>query len=130
MTRICSITRLKPYYTKQRHKKRLAGACSTIHTPPYLIVRDFIMKLIDKLLYSAMPQGERLTMAFITLDEISGLYVADCRLWDGVAGSGGRSVISKHKTEQGAQKAIQRISEQYPNQRGAVTIFDDMLLSG
>ena len=73
------------------------------------------MKLIDKLLYRAIPQGERLTMAFITLDDKSGLYVADCRLWDGVAGSGGRSVVSDHKTEQGAHKAIQRMSEKYPN---------------
>lgn len=64
------------------------------------------MKLIDRLLMKVQTQAERLSIAFITLDEISGLYKADCRLWDGVAGSGGRAIVSEHETEQGAWTVV------------------------
>ena len=83
------------------------------------------MKLIDRLLSKVQPHAERLSMAFIKVSEETGFYIADCRLWDGVAKSGGHSIITEHETEQGAREAIDHIAQQYPNKE-AVLIFDDL----
>ena len=80
------------------------------------------MKLIDRLLFSVTPRAERLIMAFVTFDDASGLYVADCHLW---AGSGERSVISEHKTERGAFRAVDRVADQYPNRKKIPVFYGD-----
>ena len=88
------------------------------------------MKLIDKMLFLIESRSERLVMAFIDLDESSGLYIVTCCLWDGVTGSGEQRITTEHATEQEAREAIERIANQYPNRKRIPVFINDLELDG
>ena len=81
----------------------------------------YLDRMLNKVKNGNIPGQERLVMAFISFDEGRGLFIADCRLWDGVSG---RRIVSEHNTEQEANEAVHRVAEQYPNNKGDVIVFD------
>ena len=66
----------------------------------------------------AEPKKEKLILA--TLEYENGTWELNCMLWDGVYGSGGRSIESSHSTRDAAVAEANRISEEYPNDREVV----------
>lgn len=88
------------------------------------------MKLVDQLIIKAKKwahnRPERLIQAFITFDESSSLYKADCRIWNGIKGSGSSSIVSEHETQQEAINAIYRVADEYPNKNDIRIFIDDL----
>ena len=83
----------------------------------------FLQRLIQKARNYIPSQSERLAMAWITpLDD--GSYEVSCRL-DGVVGSAGRHLLTKHDTMQEADEYVDKIAAQYPNQFEEVNVFID-----
>lgn len=88
------------------------------------------MKLLDRMIYKAMDgvytYQERMILAFVGPDGEGG-YRAACHLWNGEKGAGVRILSSTHPTLEGAQEAVDRVAEEYPNRYGSqVVITDDL----
>lgn len=67
---------------------------------------------------------KRLINAF--LEQKDGKYHLDCRLWDGVNGSGTKSVISEHQTFQEALNEFEKVQQKYPSDKDVLLFVDDL----
>lgn len=90
------------------------------------------MKHIDRLIIKARKQvnlkAERLIQAFMYGDDVKGVYIVDCRLWNGIKGSGTRQILSGHQTEDEAWNQLDKIADEYPNDKDVVIFFNENAL--
>ena len=87
------------------------------------------MKHINRLLMQARTakNGKGMhVMGFIDYDPAKRCFIAKGTIWDGVAGSGGESFCSEHKTQEEAIAACQAIAAKYPGCENLNFIMDDL----
>jgi len=87
------------------------------------------MERIDRLIIKAkkaiQAKAERLIAGFISYDPDAGRYEARGDLWNGVAGSGVRSIATWHDSKEAAEDALKALAEEYPNPKDDIVIFYD-----
>jgi len=89
------------------------------------------MKLIDRLIHKVnngtIPGQERLIQGFLNCDNENDKFILECCLWDGVKGSGGRSIISEHTTKEKAMAHFEEMLTVYPNYKTDPNLLIDDL---
>ena len=87
------------------------------------------MERIDRLIIKAKKaiqvKSERLIVCFINRDLDTGRYKAHGDLWNGVEGSGVRSIATWHDSKEAAEDALKALAEEYPNPKDDIVIFYD-----
>ena len=81
-----------------------------------------ILSRIDRL--ERVAPAERLINAFLELKD--GKYKLDCRLWNGVYGSGIQSIITVHDSFEEAKQAFEQMQTQYPSNENVILFVDDL----
>lgn len=85
------------------------------------------MERIDRLIIKAkkaiQAKAERLTIGFINRDPDTGQYKARSDLWNGVEGSGIRTITTWHDSQEEAENALRSLADEYPNPKEDVVIF-------
>lgn len=88
------------------------------------------MKALDRLIIKAKNKCgyERLSDGFISPSETEpGKWVARGDLWNGIPGSGVRSIIcGEYDSIDEAVEAICKLGEQYPNNKDVVIFIEDI----
>ena len=81
-----------------------------------------ILSRIDRL--EKFAPLERLINAF--MEQKDGKYILDCRLWNGVNGSGTQSVITEHDGFEDAIQEFERMQSKYPSNNDVILFIDDL----
>ncbi len=88
------------------------------------------MKAIDRLIIKAKRKCgvDRLEVGFISPSENElGKWVARGDLWNGVPGSGVRSIFcGEHDSIEKAEAVLRELGEKYPNNKDVVIFVDDV----
>lgn len=79
--------------------------------------------MIIKVKKAIQARAERLTVGFISHDPDTGRYKARGDLWNGVEGSGIRSITTWHDSQQEAENALRSLADEYPTPKEDVVIF-------
>lgn len=89
------------------------------------------MKTLDRLIIKAKNKCgyERLSNGFISPSETKpGKWFARGDLWNGIPGSGIKSVFcGEYDSIDEAAEAINKLGEQYPNNKDVVILVDDVM---
>ncbi len=89
------------------------------------------MRALDRLIIKAKKKCgvDRLEVGFISPSETEpGKWVARGDLWNGIPGSGVRSIIcGEYDSVDEAVEAIRKLGEQYPNNKDMVILIDDVM---
>lgn len=89
------------------------------------------MKALDRLIIKAKKKCgvDRLEVGFISPSETEpGKWVAMGQIWNGIPGSGVRSIIcGEYDSIDEAEAAIQELSEKYPNSKDVAIFIEDIL---
>jgi hypothetical protein len=87
------------------------------------------MKSIDRLIIKAKnlyePNKEFLVFGTIEHD-INTPWKVECMVWDGIKGSGGRTIESTHDTYREAEEAVYEIAEDFPNRNKVKILLIDL----
>ena len=60
------------------------------------------------------------------MEQKDGKYILDCRLWNGVNGSGTQSVITEHDGFEDAIQEFERMQSKYPSNNDVILFIDDL----
>lgn len=89
------------------------------------------MKALDRLIIKAKKKCgvDRLEVGFISPSETEpGKWVASGDIWDGIPGSGVKSIIcGEYDSIEEAEAALNELGEKYPNNRDVIIFIEDIL---